>query len=105
MAANPQASAIDSSNTGNLNLAEITNGFNAIVDAKEAAIELLMNGDAEYDATTGELVSGTEGGDFEDTKTVLLMQQMMNEWSFTLGLTSSLTKTIADALKGIVQKI
>ena len=73
---------------GLMNLAELTNEFNSVVDQKEAAIHELR-------AT----------GDFEDTKTVLLMQQMMNEWSFTVGLSSSLTKTIADVLKGIVQKI
>ena len=74
--------------TGALNLADVANDFNNVVDAKAKAIQDLQ-------AT----------GDFEDTKTVLLMQQMMNEWSFTLGLSSSLTKTIADALKGVVQKI
>lgn len=75
-------------NVGNINLADISNEFNDVVDKKEEAIKKLQ-----------------EEGDFEDTKTVLLMQQMMNEWSFTLGLSSSLTKTIADSLKGIVQKI
>ena len=74
--------------TGALNLADVANDFNDVVAEKEKAIQDLQ-------AT----------GDFEDTKTVLLMQQMMNEWSFTVGLSSSLTKTIADALKGVVQKI
>ncbi|WP_281560999.1 EscF/YscF/HrpA family type III secretion system needle major subunit [Thalassomonas sp. RHCl1] len=73
---------------GNINLADVSNSFNKVVDKKEEAIKKLQ-----------------DEGDFEDTKTVLLMQQMMNEWSFTLGLSSSLTKTIADSLKGIVQKI
>ena len=82
-------STIPASGTaGNINLADISNAFNAVVDKKELAIQELQ-----------------KNGDFEDTKTVLLMQQMMNEWSFTLGLSSSLTKTIADSLKGIVQKI
>ena len=74
--------------TGVLNLADVANDFNNVVAEKEKAIQDLR-------AT----------GDFEDTKTVLLMQQMMNEWSFTVGLSSSLTKTISDVLKGIVQKI
>lgn len=61
----------------------------ALVNAKESEIQAQFN-------------SGT---DFEDTKNILLMQQMMNEWSFAVGLSSSLTKTISDTLKGIVQKI
>ncbi len=47
----------------------------------------------------------TADADFRDSKTVLMMQQMMNEWSFMVGLSSSWAKTIKDTLMGIVQKI
>ena len=74
--------------TRTINLAEFINEFNKEVYAKESAIaELAAN------------------GDFEDSKTVLLMQQMINEWSFMVGLSSALAKTIKDTLNGIVQKI
>ncbi|WDE08704.1 hypothetical protein SG34_032880 [Thalassomonas viridans] len=88
--ANITISDVDQSERGNINLAGFINTFNSIVDAKEKAIADLQ---------------GDPSADFEDTKTVLLMQQMMNEWSFTLGLSSALAKTISDSLKGVVQKI
>ena len=81
-----QAAELDS--TGVINLMDFINEFNEAVFVKEQAISDL--------AATA---------DFEDSKTVLLMQQMMNEWSFMVGLSSSLAKTIKDTLQGIVQKI
>ena len=36
---------------------------------------------------------------------VLQVQQMMNEWSYMMGMTSSTTKTFSDALKSIGQRI
>ena len=73
---------------GVINLMDIANRFNNEVDEKEKQVEDVFT---------------TEG--FENSRAVLLMQQMMNEWSFMVGLSSSLTKTITDAMKGNVQNI
>ena len=75
--------------TGSLmNLVDAANELNSAVDEKEKAIHDLL--------ATGNLA---------DPTTALLLQQMMNEWSFSVALAASMTKTLSDTMKAITQRI
>lgn len=43
--------------------------------------------------------------DWDESQNVLQMQQLMNEWSYLIGMTSTIAKTLSDAYKSITQKI
>lgn len=71
-----------------LNIGDVVDDLGTQVGLKEQAIETLYS-----------------TGDFEDSATVLRMQQYMNEWSYYIGLQSSMIKTLADAFKSMTNKI
>ena len=71
-----------------INIGTIVEELGTQVGLKEQAIETLYT-----------------NGDFEDSSTVLRMQQYMNEWSYYIGLQSSMIKTLADAFKSMTNKI
>lgn len=71
-----------------LNIGDVVEDLGTQVGLKEQAIETLYS-----------------TGDFEDSATVLRMQQYMNEWSYYIGLQSSMIKTLADAFKSMTNKI
>lgn len=71
-----------------LNIGDVIDVLGNQVGLKEQAIEALYT-----------------NGDFEDSATVLRMQQFMNEWSYYIGLQSSMIKTLADAFKSMTNKI
>ena len=48
-----------------------------------------------------ELINSLSNYDPPDSRTVLLRQQMMNEWSFMIGLSSSIAATIRKVLGSI----
>lgn len=72
----------------------VVDDFNEIVDQKEQNIHELR----------AQQLSDCGNSDFSDIQQVLLCQQMMNEYNFVLGLSQSLTDTISDELKKVVDK-
>ena len=73
---------------GGLDMDDIFNTMETIVSNREEDIEAM------FDET-----------DFTNTEDVLKLQQAMNLWSFTMGLVSSMAKTISDMMKATLQKI
>lgn len=46
-----------------------------------------------------------EADGLDNSTAVLELQQTMNEWSFAVGLCSSMVKSMVDTFKGMVQKL
>ena len=72
-----------------LDIDGINDALGTIVDNKEVEIDGYLDGTS----------------DLDDSATVLALQQLMNEWSFLIGMQSSMIKSISDAMKSMVQKI
>ena len=74
---------------GGLDIADVHDAMGTVIQAKEVEIDDLLSNNT----------------DFDDSATVLNLQQNMNEWSFLVGMGSSMVKTMSDAFKSMIQKI
>ncbi len=85
------------SNSNGLNMSNVSDVLGEIVSGKETEINSTL--------TVTNTDGTTSAATLDDSASVLALQQLMNEWSFTVGMQSSMLKTISDACKSMVQKV
>ena len=78
------------STTSGIDISQLNGIMGQIVSGKETRIDEMLNGG---------------NANLDDSASILELQQLMNEWSFTVGMQSAMVKTVADACKSMVQKI
>lgn len=82
-----------------------TNGGFNLNEVATLVTTLSADKEEELRAKFADLADTTSDSSLDNSADVLALQQTMNEWSFAVGLSSSMVKSLADTYKSTVQKM
>ena len=82
-----------------------TNGGFNLNEVATLVTTLSADKEEELRAKFADLADSTSDSSLDNSADVLALQQTMNEWSFAVGLSSSMVKSLADTYKSTVQKM
>lgn len=87
--------ALSTAENGGFNLSEVADLITDLSKDNEESLRTMFADLAADDGTSS----------LDNSADVLELQQAMNEWSFAVGLSSSMVKSMADTYKSTVQKL